>query len=197
MGRFSSSRTDLIMSSFAFCSSCVPWEKFSRATFSPARHMSANTARSLLAGPMVHTILVFLIAVSLLCYPLGRSARRANCPSRRSVSQIHNNTGIPLPSQQYVTKARPRISSDILGFSARDFDPRQDLKDADIQGVFQVLQTAALGQKIRRKKDRTGGSVLKSKQKLLKAPVFRRPMRIERGLALYDRLHRSHQRPLF
>ena len=35
--------------------------------------------------------------------------------------------------------------------SAENFASRQDLKDADILCVFQVLQTAALGQKARRR----------------------------------------------
>src|SRR5690606_2687517 len=42
----------------ARCSSGVPWEKFRRATSSPARIIFSSTTGELLAGPRVATILV-------------------------------------------------------------------------------------------------------------------------------------------
>ena len=42
----------------AACSSNLPWEKFNRATFSPARIMASNTSGTSEAGPMVATIRV-------------------------------------------------------------------------------------------------------------------------------------------
>ncbi|MNY40412.1 hypothetical protein D3C86_1751550 [compost metagenome] len=40
------------------CSSGVPWEKFRRATFIPARISCSSTCGELLEGPRVATILV-------------------------------------------------------------------------------------------------------------------------------------------
>ena len=40
------------------CSSCVPWEKFSRKTFTPARTSLSSISGLREAGPMVATILV-------------------------------------------------------------------------------------------------------------------------------------------
>ena len=51
-----------------------------------------------------------------------------------------------------------------ITYSARDFGPRQDLKDADILCGFQAFQTAALGQMIRRK-PQTIGLVFPQKMK--------------------------------
>ena len=49
------------------CSSCVPWEKFSRATFIP-RSISSRIISSLLhAGPIVHTIFALRRAGVGLC----------------------------------------------------------------------------------------------------------------------------------
>ena len=59
IGRSISSRTFLIMLIFAWCSSWEPWEKLSRATFSPARHMALKTSGSELEGPIVQIIFVF------------------------------------------------------------------------------------------------------------------------------------------
>jgi hypothetical protein len=46
------------------CSSMLPWEKFSRATSIPARTISSRTPELELAGPIVHTIFVFLISLT-------------------------------------------------------------------------------------------------------------------------------------
>ena len=40
------------------CSSCVPWEKFSRKTFTPARMSFSSISGLREAGPMVATIFV-------------------------------------------------------------------------------------------------------------------------------------------
>ena len=65
MGRFNSARTALIMSIFLWCSSWVPWEKFRRTTFSPARHIFRKTSGLSLEGPMVQMILVFRMGILL------------------------------------------------------------------------------------------------------------------------------------
>src|SRR6476661_5353171 len=49
------------------CSSCVPWEKFSRATSMPRRIRSRSAASVPLAGPMVHTILAFRTLGPAVC----------------------------------------------------------------------------------------------------------------------------------
>ena len=45
------------------CSSCVPWEKFSLATFMPARQSASSVASSSLAGPMVQMIFVLRMGI--------------------------------------------------------------------------------------------------------------------------------------
>ena len=71
IGRFSCSRTLTMVLIFACCSSCVPCEKFSLATFMPARHISLRMSSFSLAGPIVHMILVFRIChylvISVYC----------------------------------------------------------------------------------------------------------------------------------
>ena len=69
MGRFSFSRTFLTRSIFLCCSGWVPWEKFSRATFIPARHIRSRVSSLSQAGPMVHTIFVLRIAILLCLIP--------------------------------------------------------------------------------------------------------------------------------
>jgi hypothetical protein len=44
--------------SLAWCSSKLPWDRFSRATFMPACSMAASVSGASEAGPMVATILV-------------------------------------------------------------------------------------------------------------------------------------------
>ena len=61
MGSPSFSRTFFIRFIFSRCSACVPCEKLSLATFIPARHICDRVSSFALAGPIVHTILVFLI----------------------------------------------------------------------------------------------------------------------------------------
>ena len=55
---FDASLMDLIR---ALCSSCEPCEKLSRATFIPASINCSSSSGDSLAGPIVHTIFVFLI----------------------------------------------------------------------------------------------------------------------------------------
>src|SRR5579863_1931367 len=56
MVRFSSSATRRKRSMICACSSCVPWEKFSRATSMPRRMRSRRTGSELHAGPIVQII---------------------------------------------------------------------------------------------------------------------------------------------
>ena len=65
-GRSSSSRRALTASSRTLCSGWVPWEKLKRATFIPASIISRSTPSLSVAGPSVHTILVFLMFYVLL-----------------------------------------------------------------------------------------------------------------------------------
>ena len=51
----------------------VPWEKLSLATLRPALHISVNTFGSLLAGPIVHTIFVFLMDIPSFHFILIKS----------------------------------------------------------------------------------------------------------------------------
>ena len=62
-GRLSSSRTFFTRSAFLFCSSWLPWEKFSLATFMPASISSRITCSLSEAGPNVQIIFVFLIVM--------------------------------------------------------------------------------------------------------------------------------------
>ena len=65
MGILSLSLTLFIISILALCSSCEPCEKFNLAILRPALHIFSKIFSSLLAGPMVHTIFVFLISILL------------------------------------------------------------------------------------------------------------------------------------
>ena len=61
MGAFLISLTFFIVSIFCACSSCVPCEKFKRATFMPASMSSESISSLSLAGPSVQMIFVFFI----------------------------------------------------------------------------------------------------------------------------------------
>src|SRR5262249_62293739 len=65
MGRPQRSSPIRIWRIVSACSACVPWEKFTRATSMPAATSGSRSAAPLLAGPMVHTILVRRILLFL------------------------------------------------------------------------------------------------------------------------------------
>src|SRR5262245_44781006 len=65
MGRPQRSSPIRIWRIVSACSACVPWEKFTRATSMPAVTSRSRSAAPLLAGPMVHTILVRRILLFL------------------------------------------------------------------------------------------------------------------------------------
>ena len=74
IGSPSSARSFLTMSIRFFCSSCVPCEKFSLATFIPASISFRSTSSLSVAGPSVQTIFVFLITYYLVLYLFAKSS---------------------------------------------------------------------------------------------------------------------------
>ena len=65
---FSFSLTFLMSLFFARCSSCVPCQKFNRATFIPFLHICVRISSSSQAGAMVQIILVFRIFQNTFLY---------------------------------------------------------------------------------------------------------------------------------
>lgn len=68
IGSFSLSLTFLMSLFFARCSSCVPCQKFNRATFIPFLHIYVRISSSSQAGAMVQIILVFRIFQNTFLY---------------------------------------------------------------------------------------------------------------------------------
>lgn len=68
IGSFSFSLTFLMSLFFARCSSCVPCQKFNRATFIPFLHIYVRISSSSQAGAMVQIILVFRIFQNTFLY---------------------------------------------------------------------------------------------------------------------------------
>lgn len=68
IGSFSFSLTFLMSLFFARCSSCVPCQKFNRATFIPFLHICVRISSSSQAGAMVQIILVFRIFQNTFLY---------------------------------------------------------------------------------------------------------------------------------
>ena len=107
MGRSSSSRTFWIMRILASCSSCVPWEKLRRATFTPALHMAENTPGSLLAGPMVAMIFVFLMVLFPSNQVQMKRPVRLSLSIRENASIKKKITGMLFASFSDKRKMRP------------------------------------------------------------------------------------------
>src|SRR5687768_4107939 len=63
-----------IASNTSRCDSCVPWEKFSRNTSTPAARSASRTSGAVLAGPMVATILVCLMSATQCTLVTGSSS---------------------------------------------------------------------------------------------------------------------------
>src|SRR2546422_6653424 len=69
------------------CSACFPWEKLSRATSMPAATSRSSARRFAVAGPIVHTILVFLMRESPAPHPALSRQGRGN--PERSAARDH------------------------------------------------------------------------------------------------------------
>src|SRR5438477_106557 len=69
------------------CSACLPWEKLSRATSMPAATSRSSAGRFAVAGPIVHTILVFLMRESPAPHPVLSPRGRGNL--ERSPARDH------------------------------------------------------------------------------------------------------------
>ena len=84
------------------CSSKVPWEKLSLATFIPARIIFSSISGESDAGPMVHTSLVLCFRISFMVLPVCEILNlNPSCPMRPEMNSIYYYVnGVYLPTSK-------------------------------------------------------------------------------------------------